>query len=232
MKSIKDKLLNILLFPRNLFEKLTDKKSTLYAGILLVGAIDLLLPDVAGSFKLLFTNKPVNSIYFNAVMMVLIIAALGGIDVLFIGLPLFDFFKFLKKKEIGIIGQDGLKEGEHIIIIMNKAASINYTATAVKVMKVYIMSHFIIIPVNTIAHYAFFNNIAEPAPVWVQNLALVYFMAIFIWSAAIMARGVNTLFRFSPIFTKLTFIIVFAWNFLFGMVFDLQIMNWLTRLFR
>lgn len=234
MNSLKDKLLDILLYPARLFEKLTDNKATLYAGIVLVGAIDLLLPDIAAVSKFLFTGKSVNNVYINAVLAVLIIVVLGIVDVTFVGIPLFDFFKYLKKKEVNGFGRENEQEheNERSVLPVMKREDREHIASPVKIMKVYIMSHFIIIPVSTIVHYAFLRNVVEDSPAWMQNLALVFFMLIFIWAAAIMTRGINTLFRFNPIFTRLTFIIVFAWNFLFGMVFDMQIINWLLKLFR
>ena len=231
MKAIKDKLLDILLFPVKFYEKITDKKGTLYAGILLVGAIDLLLPDIMGIFEQLFKSGPSENNFFNAFMLPVAIVLTGAVDVICIGLPLYDFFNFLKKKEIGYIGHES-DVGIERELPPDKSGGIQYTATAIKTMKIYVMSHFLIIPVNTLLHYVFFSKIGENPPVWVANLALAYFMLVFIWAAAIMARGINTLFRFNPIFKRLTFIIVFAWNFLFGMVFDMQIMNWITRLFR
>lgn len=223
MNSLMSKLLDILLYPVRLFEKLTDNKATLYAGILMVGTIDLLLPDISYIMKYLFSGKPVNDVYINAVLAVIIIAVLGIVDVIFVSMPLFDFFKFIKKKEGSVSGLEREQKNGQIS---------SFAATPIKIMKVYIMSHFIIIPVSTIVHYIFLRNIAAESPAWMQYLALAFFMLIFIWSAAIMARGINTLFHFNPIFARLTFIVVFTWNYLFGMVFDMQIMNWLLKIFR
>jgi len=231
MNKIKRELLNVLLFPVRYYERLEDKKITLYAGILLVGVIDLLLPDVAEVFKKLFTDRPSDDIFFNAVILALAVVLVGIIDVLFVGLPLYDFFNYLKKKETGYIHLDSDK-GDNMIQIISNAGNTQHKATAVKVMKVYIMSHFLIIPVNTAMHFAFFRNLSEGSPEWVQNLVLAYSMIISIWSAAIMSRGINTLFRFNPIFKRLTFIVVYIWNFLFGMVFDFQILKWVSQLFR
>ena len=233
MNSLKDKLLNILLYPARIFEKLTDKRATLYAGIVLIGAIDLLLPDAAAVLKFLFTGKTENVVYMNAALAVIVLLVLGVIDVVFIGVPLFDFFKFIKKKEgkvLFIQGQE--KENEQNTLPVIKMEDRASVASRIKIMKIYIMSHFIIIPVSIIIHYSFLRYVEADSPAWMQYLALAIFMLIFIWSAAILTRGINTLFRFNPIFARLTFIIVFTWNYLFSMVFDMQIMNWLLKLFR
>ena len=65
-----------------------------------------------------------------------------------------------------------------------------------------------------------------------QNLLLILFMALMVLHAAIMTRGIDALFRMNMLFQRLLFIIVFTWNFLFGMVFDAMIVDWLMRLFR
>ncbi len=221
MNSMKNKLLNILLYPVQLFDKLTDKRATLYAGILLVGTIDLLLPDVAAFFKQYFSGKPVNDIYFNAVAGILLIVVLGLIDIIFVSMPLYDFFKFIKKKE-----NAGIASSEEKIVVIPQIA------TPVKIMKTYIMSHFIIIPVSMVLYYIFLKDVTDSSPVWQMNVALVLYMIIYIWMAAIITRGINSLFKFNPIFRKLTFIIVFGWSYLFKMVFDMQILYWLFKIFR
>lgn len=230
MNRLKDKLLDILLYPAKLYEKITDGRTSLFAGIVLIGAIDLLLPDAAVFFKAIFSGKPANTIYINAVLTVLVIVLLGIIDVTFVSIPLFDFFNFLKKKEglINLQQINGSEMGKDQVFRHTPA----HTASRIKIMKVYILSHFVIIPVTLILHYAFLRNITDASPLWVQYLTVVIFISIYIWSAAIMTRGINTLFRFNPIFARLTFIIVFSWNYLFAMVFDMQIMNWMYMLFR
>lgn len=221
MKKMLDRFLNIVLYPASFFERLTEGKATLLAGILMVGAIDLLLPDVGTFIRNFFNGKTAPGIAVTAVLALLLIALLGFIDVLFISVPLFDFSAYLKKKEVEQIQDAG----------MEIKADVKHTASPVKIMKVYIMSHFIIVPVTVLAHYAFLKDFGENSPGWLQNLVLVYLMVILLWSAAILARGINTLFRFNPIYGRLSLIVVFAWNFLFSMVFDMQIMNWLLKMF-
>jgi len=237
MNKIKDKLLDVLLYPVRLYDKLNDKKATLFAGIVLVGAIDLLLPDISAFIKLHFANKPSNIVNTNILLTVLIAVVLGIVDVTFISVPLFDFFNFIKKKEVKMYAniykhQGSGQEDSRFVLPLLKKEDLEYKASRIKIMKVYIMSHFLFIPVSVILHYTFLSKIKVDSPDWIQYMALVIFMLIFIWSAGIMARGINTLFRFNPMFKMLTFIVVFTWNYLFGMVFDLQILNWLLKLFR
>jgi hypothetical protein len=223
MGNFRKVLLDILAFPVKLYEKLTDRKSTLIAGIVLVGAIDLLLPDVKFIIKELFLGKSVPDTVYNAGMAVLVLLLMGFIDVICIGVPLFDIFRYLKRKESQLVANTGIGVKEQQPALQ---------PSAIKVMKIYIMSHFIITPVSVVFNYWHMNSVGEDGPALLQNLAMMFFMLINIWAAAVMARGINALYRFNILFRKLTFIIVFIWNFLFGMVFSIMISDWLIQLFR
>ncbi len=238
MKKLKERLVDILAFPKHSFEKLTDRKLTLAVGILLIGAIDLMLPDAVNVFKTYFAEKSVSDVRHNAFMIVVAIAVLGLVDVVFTGVPLHDIFKFMKKKEASLSAQyseqsraeDAQYNGEKVQL--NRFESLEHIASAIKVMKLYIMSHFLVIPVNTLMYYVLVRRITEDSPEWMLNLWLALFMLIFIWATAIMTRGINVLFRFNPVFSRVTFIIIFIWSFIFGTVFDMTIMNWVLRLLR
>lgn len=208
MAGFKDKLLNILLFPHSFFARLNDKRLTLCAGILLVGLIDLFAPDVTAEFKLLFTGMPMNSIRLNILIAVAVVVLLGVVDTLFFSLPLYDLFKYIKKKE----------DKPH-------------NASPIKMIKIYVSAHFLIIPITIITYYAFFRGITENSSTFIINIYMLFFLLKSVWFSAIISRGANTLFSFNPLFMRLTFIIVFTWNFLLGMVFELQIMKWLFKLF-
>jgi hypothetical protein len=209
MENFMDKLLNIILYPAKFFNRLTDKKAALYAGIIFVGIIDLFSPDYIKTYNYLFTNKPADYIHINTLLAIVFVLLLGLVDIIFFSVPLYDIFKFFKKKE-----------------------GLPHEASPVKVMKVYIMSHFILVPVNAVLFYTVFRYINDKSSIFMINLSVAYFFIILIWASAIVTRGINTLFNFNPILRKLTFMVVFTWNFLLGMVFDLQIINWLMRLFK
>lgn len=226
------RLKDILVYPARFYESLTDRIVTLVAGIVLVGVIDFLLPDINGTLKLLFYNKPVNEQLYNAFMTVTAILLLGCVDTLFMCLPLYDIFKYLKKKE-AIMGEEDEGGGYTAFSPRSESkAPIEHNASLIKIIKVYVMSHFIIIPLQTALYYLLLRYVTDSSPVWMQNLALILFMASIIWFAAIVTRGINVLFRLNPIFRRLTFIIVFTWNFILNMVFDMQIMTWVQKLFR
>lgn len=220
MKRFMDILIDIFAFPVRFFEKLTDNKITLALGIMLVGAIDLLLPDVANTFKVIFFDRSAGDVRFNAVMTVVVILALGIIDVVFVGVPLFDIFKYLKKKETAMAAE------------LSDQINPGHTASSIKIMKVYIMSHFVIVPVSTLLYYVLTRDITADSAPWLINLYMVIFMGISLWSAGVISRGINVLFRFNLLFRRLTIIIVFIWNFIFSTVFSTQIMNWMLKLFR
>lgn len=232
MSKLKNTMINILAYPVRFFENLTDGKITLFAGIILIGAIDLLLPDITGVFDVLFSDKPIDDVWFNAIMSVFVIVVMGAVDVVFISVPLFDFFKYLKKKEILTQTYEENNEYTAPAARTNVPGGVADKPSAIKVMKAYIMSHFLIIPLSTIVYYALMLNITDESPAWMINLALFFFALFFIWSSAIIARGVNVLFRFNPVFRRLTFIVVLIWNFIFSMVFSMKIMEWLFALFR
>ena len=92
-----EKLLNILLLPRELYKKLTDKKFFLIAGITVVGLVDMLLPDVTGVIAKYFKDKTDNILYRNLLLFIILVALVGFLDVLVISLPLRDIFKLFKK---------------------------------------------------------------------------------------------------------------------------------------
>ncbi len=207
-----NKLWNVLLYPARFYEKLTDNKGTLIAGMILIGLIDFFLPDLTEVYKTYFTDfagKSAADIQFNIVAAVLIILLLGVVDVAFLSIPLYDIFKFLKKKE-----------------------GLPHQASAIKVMKIYIMSHFLIIPVNVILYYTVFHDLGSNSGAGDIILAEAAFFIILIWSSAIITRGINTLYQFGFFLKRLTFLIVFTWSFLFSMVLDMQIMNWLLKILR
>jgi len=240
MKKFMDLLIDIFAFPVRFFEKLTDNKITLAAGIILVGAIDLLLPDVAKTFMMIFSDRSAGDVRFNAVMTVVVILLLGVIDVVFIGVPLFDIFKYLKKRENSMVMalNDQInsswdnEDEENPLLRLKRTGSTEHIASYIKVMKVYIVSHFLIIPVTTLIYYAVKGNITTNSALWLGNLFLAVEIGISLWSAGVISRGINVLFRFNYLFRRLTFIIVFIWSFIFSEVFGTLIINWVLKLYR
>lgn len=204
-----NKLWNILLYPARLYEKLTDNRTTLAAGIILIGLVDFFLPDIKLTYNTYFSGKPAGDIQLNIIITVFLVLLLGAVDVIFFSVPLFDIFKFFKKKE-----------------------GLPHHATAVKIMKVYIMSHFILIPVSVLLYFTVFQHIDKNSSPGMLALSVVLLYSTMIWQSAIVTRGINTLFNFSLFFRRLAFIIVFTWSYLFSIVFEMKIEYWLFKLLK
>ncbi len=202
------KLSDILLFPKELHGKLTDRKTSLYAGIVFVGIVDMFLPDFIETCKTLFSGRPTSEVLLNIVLTVGVVLLLGIVDVVVFSLPLFDFFKYLKNKE---------GEPHH--------------ASAAKIMKVYISSYFILLPIQLLLHYTLFRGLNEGSSEMILNLYAFYIFAIIIWSSAIVARGINTLFNLNAILRKLSFVIVMTWNLIIMIVFSYQVFPWILKIF-
>lgn len=201
MKRFMYRLLNILLLPARIYERLNDRRLSLYLGIIAVGIIDVFFPDVTGMYKSTFTGKTSGDLQFNILFSIALVLLIGAVDVVFFSIPLFDIFKFIKRRE-----------------------GAPFLASPIKVMKAYIISNFMLLPIALIIQYAVFNNVKDiSASPFLQNLALADFYIMLIWPSAIVTRGINALFKFNPIFRRLTFIIVFTWAFIFGVVLRYQI---------
>jgi len=204
-----DRLSDILLLPSNFYKKLREERLTLYAGIITVGILDIFFPDFIETYRTIFTGKPAGDVLFNMLAAAGMVVLLGAVDVAFFSIPLFDIFKYFKKKE-----------------------GLPFEASPVKVMKVYIMANLIIAPVITILHYAVFRYVNENSSLLMQDISLVYFFIMLIWPSALISRGLNALFGFNPLIRRFTFIIVFTWAFILGMVIQLQILPRILLLLR
>ncbi len=208
-KQKQNKILDIILYPIKIYERLTDRMAFLIAGIIIVGIIDLFSPDFIYSYETLFTGKNNPDLIYNLVIGIIAVIGLGVIDVVFFSVPVFDLLKYLKKKE----GQP-------------------HNASSIKVMKVYVMSHFLVVPVSIALYYLLFRSLDENSSQMMLSLSMIIYLIIVIWSSAIITRGLNVLFSSGMLLRRLTFSVVFAWSFLLGMVFDLQVLNWVSGLFR
>jgi len=201
------KLLDVLLFPSALYQKVTDRKSTLFFGVLFVGAVDMLFTLIE-KYPVLFAGKAQGVLTYNVLLAAACIIVLGVADVFFLCLPLFDLFKLFKKEE-GYEAQGNM---------------------LVKLMKIYILAHFIIVPVEILIYIA-------ARSVDGLNTGLVYFIVLLdvalpFWFGAAITRGINSIYKFQPLFRRLVFIVVLIWSYLLGKVLFFVINNWLINLFR
>jgi len=203
------KLLDIFLLPRRLYQNLTDRKLPLYLGILFVGLADLALPHLKENYIKLFANKSLNALLCNVILAVLFAVVIGLVDVIFFSVPLFDLFKvFRKEKEVSEAGN-----------------------LRIKLMKIYILAHVIIVPVNIILYFVFPNinvNSNNPLIVLLAYISLL----VMVWFSAIISRGINSIYSFQPVFRRVVFLTVFLWNFILAPVLEYIISSWIMPLFR
>jgi hypothetical protein len=185
--------LNILLFPISLFKRLTEKKLTLFLGILLVGLVDLGFP-IALNFSRYFWGKPLSALVLNILLLLVFVAAIGLIDVLFFAVPINDVCKFFKK------GAEGIPK----------------SGFPVRVMKVYALSHVLITLVNALV-YSLILNTSVTSYLWIAGSMSIYLYVIMpLWFTAVISRGLNAVFNLEGITKYIIFILVFIWTFLMG----------------
>ncbi|ADU73364.1 MAG TPA: hypothetical protein DEF39_14375 [Hungateiclostridium thermocellum] len=204
---LKNTLLDLLLLPRSFYKKLSDKANTLHPGIILVGFIDIGFALGAELFGYFF-GKTRAALIFNISLTVCFVLLVGLIDVVFFALPLFDIFKFFRVKE--------------------KIKNLN--GQLIKLMKVYVASHFPVMPVNAFFYWLVLG------PYGTEALSLLgYFVTSVItplWHAAILARGINAIYEFDERLKTLVFFIAYLWTTMLGYALGFMINNWFFVLYR
>jgi hypothetical protein len=210
----KVQIFDILLYPKKLYGRITGRKMILLPGILLIGIIDLAFP-FDKSFFIYFSGKQYSILINNIILSLVFIIILGFTDVLFFSLPLADLFKYFSKK-----------------IIVKEKTSINTSGLLIKTMKIYIMIHFIVIPVNLLVYYSGniinLNNYA----VFAYIVVLYFYIIMPVWFSGAITRGIMTVYGFNPLFKWMVFLVIFLWNFLLGFAFDYILSKWMTVFLR
>ncbi len=200
-------LLDILLLPRSFYKKISDRMNTLYPGIILVGFIDI---GFALGTKLYsyFFGKSQSALIFNISLAICFVLLIGLIDVVFFALPLFDIFKFFRVKER-----------------IN-----NLNGQLIKLMKIYVVSHFPVVPVNAFFYWLVIG------PFGTEGISiLAYFITSVItplWHTAILTRGINTIYNFDERIRTFVFFIVYLWTTMLGYALGFIINNWFFTLFK
>lgn len=207
---MKDKLLDIFLLPKTMYQKINDKKATLYAGILFVGAVDIIFPLVV-RYLSVFKGKSQTALNYNVGLMLLFAVVLGLVDVMFFTLPMFDFLKFIKRGAV---------------------ESLNYNK--IRLAKVYVAAHIVVLPFNIIFMVLLYNPTGAMLSEGMQVMALIYsFFIMPAWFTGIIARGVNVIFKMEQRFKPLVFAALFTWNYLLGSyALDYVINNWVMYFFK
>jgi len=200
------KLLDILLLPRNFYKKLNDKRLTLYFGIIFIGIADFMF-NFLDNYSAIFSGKAENAIYKNIVLFAVFIVIVGAVDILFFSKPLFDLFKKFKKESHEFESDTKL----------------------IKLMKVYISAHFVLVPLEILI-YAAAKNVDSLNYNLVLIAAFIELILPVLFSAAI-ARGINVIYNFEPLFKRLVFIVVFIWSYALGYALSYVIDNWIMGIF-
>lgn len=207
----KNKLLDILLLPRQTYQKLTDKKFWLYAGIILIGAIDMIFP-LLDNRVMIFAGKNMTKLNYNIGMVLLFILILGFLDVLIFTMPLFDLFKVFKKEP-----------------------PLFTSSNLIRFTKSYVLAHLLVIPFNALVYWILYDyQTAKVYPMYVIVPVVAYsFFIMPTWFAAIISRGANTIFNFDAKIKPMIFMAIFVWNFVISnYVFDYIIKHWVMWFFR
>ncbi|HOJ10556.1 MAG TPA: hypothetical protein PK733_08180 [Clostridiales bacterium] len=216
------KWLDILLFPRSLYKKISDKKLTLYIGIIFIGLVDLGFP-LADNFKSFYTGDGYSRIVYNIALTIIFTILLGAIDILFFSIPISDLFKRFKKGNKPADGNQVYEKGLFI-----------------KLIKVYMIAHFLIL-LPEIISFIIYRNIANTlvSGVTTNNLnSVLLYIAFFIdvlipfWFSGAITRGVDVVYEFKPLYKRLVFLVIFVWNYLLGYALSYMISNWILKLFR
>lgn len=200
-------LLDIFLLPRGLYKRLNEKELTLYLGILFIGCIDVIYPQVTSLLSKLFVGRPKEAVIGNILVIIGSIIVVGLIDVIFFAVPMADLFNKVFKSE-----------------------KVKEDVSLVKIMKVYIIAHLITLPANALLYY-FLDASQLGSNMFFTYLTGYIAILVLIWFNAIIVRGVNSLCDFIPVFKALVFPAVFIWNILLGIGLQYMIDNWLTKLF-
>jgi len=190
----KNRLLDILLLPRQFYQKLSAKKPLLFLGIAFVGLVDIIFPLIEHRI-MVFGGKTVGILNYNIGMAIIFTLILGLVDVMFFTLPVFDFIRFIKR--------DGP--------LFTNDSLIRFT-------KSYIMAHVLVIPFNGIFYWLMYNertSTALPAAVIIIAVIYTYFLMP-AWFSGIITRGANLIFDIDMSKKPLVFAVIFTWNYILG----------------
>ncbi len=184
----KDNFFDLILLSKKTYARFTNKLITLYLGIIFVGITDVIF-DVILNYKAVFLYKTGPVLFYNCIFIAIIIVFMGLIDNVFFAVPLYDLFKRFRI-------ESDILEGKNKLI---------------KLMKVYIVAHFIIVIFRTsilllAGKYMFLNQ-----TIAIGTIGLIIISIVPIWFCSAVTRGINVIYAFSQKHRSLIFIIVFGW---------------------
>jgi len=189
-----DRLLDILLLPKQVYQKLTDKKIFLYGGIIFIGMADLAIPLFERRMTI-FGGKSSELLNYNIGIALVFILLLGFVDLMFFGLPMFDFIRILKNN-----------------------GPLFTSVNLIRFAKTYITAHLIVIPFDILFYWIMYTEQTSKAlPEVIIVIAVIYYFFLNpAWFSAIIARGTNVIFDIEQSKKPLVFAAIFTWNFILG----------------
>lgn len=198
MERVTNKLKDILLLPVSTYQQLTDSKFFLFAGILLVGCADFLWPMILSlisdqKLESLFSKITASEIFFTF----LFVALIGLIDVFCFAKPLVDIFSRMFRENVEF--------------------TLSSTSLLIRVMKVYILTNFVVLPWIMILDVIVWMNHSD-------QLWTVFVFVFILWFALVSFRGINALYDFKPKHRQIVFLMIIIWNYILGMALQ-YIMN-------
>ena len=205
-----NKLLDILLFPKSLYNRLSDKTPAVIPGVILVGFIDLGAFFINGGFGVLYKGKSPETIAYNFVIALVTLVLIGFIDIMFFTLPLYDLFKHFKR--------EGTRDK-------------NARDSIVRFLKVYIVVHLWLVPIY-ILFFAVSGYSFTPGLTLLAYIMFFIAEALPIWLSAAITRGVNVIYNFTLLFKRFVFIIVLIWSFLLSFALEYMLKHWVMVLFK
>jgi hypothetical protein len=111
------------------------------------------------------------------------------------------------------------------------AEKVSEPSLRIKLMKVYIASHFLVVPVNMVIDYMMKNVDEQSSSVVLSVIAFMVIMTM-IWFNAIIARGASVVFQLGQGFKLILYIVIFTWNFMFGKALTYAIDTWVIPFFK
>lgn len=204
----KEKLLNILLLPKSIYNKISDNRVTLILGILLIGIKDIFLP-LNNKFLAYFWDRAQPIVIFNATLVLLAVVLIGLMDAAFFAYPLADLMQLLR------FGKKGLAQKRPII----------------RLIKFYIVAHFVIIPVDILIELIdkMVNFGAYPQ---IGLVAGIILLLTPLWFTGVITRGILVLYKFEERFRGLVFMSILLWNVILSVVLNFVIQNGIFPLFK
>ncbi|TYQ14587.1 UNVERIFIED_CONTAM: hypothetical protein Cloal_0935 [Acetivibrio alkalicellulosi] len=204
---MKNFLIDKLLFSKAFYKKLTDKLYTLYLSFILVGVFNLSWSIISRIPELFFERPSVTFVY-NASLALCVIILLGLIDVVFFAVPMFDIFKkFALRERIS-----------------------NVKGQLVKLMKIYIVSHFPIVPFALMLNWIYEGRIEGVSAN--VNVISIFSIMLTVWQCAIITRGIYVIYTFHQRLKGLVFAIVYTWAMLISIVISFLTNGWIVHLFK